>query len=265
MPRLKIALATRRLGLPLRHAIRTVSKMGGQGIQLDTFTELPASELSQSGIRQFLKQLSEASLSVASLHVPARRTYYDEEFLDERVAATQRTMDLAHPLRSRVVTARVGRVPADPESPSYELLVQVLNDLARHGNRVGAVLAVTPSTDTPQQLRQLLQKVTEGPIGIDFDPAEFVGADQDVPAAFRELHPFVAHVRVRDAVRESGGTIHEVPVGRGNVRWVELLPLLEEAAYRDWLTIERTSGDDRAGDMRRAVAYVREIAMDTQE
>jgi sugar phosphate isomerase/epimerase len=234
--------------------------MGAQGIQVDALNELPPSDLSDTAVREFLKQLADAGLSVASLHFPARRTYFDEEFLDERIAATRRTMELAYRLKTRVVTVKVGHVPPEPDSPQHELLVQVLNDLARYGNHVGAVLAITPSKDTSDQLVRLLQRVTDGPIGIDFDPPGFIWSDEDVASAFRELHEFVVHVQVRDAVHEIDGTALEVPVGRGAVRWEELLVLLEDAGYRDWLTVVRTSGDDRAGDMRRAVAYLRTLA-----
>ena len=73
------------------------------------------------------------------------------------------------------------------------------------------------------------------------------------------LREFVAHVSVRDAIvgADDGGS--EVPVGRGEVPWDELLFLLQETDYRGWLTVDRTQGSDQAGDAARAVQYMQSI------
>ncbi|HID23677.1 MAG TPA: sugar phosphate isomerase/epimerase [Planctomycetaceae bacterium] len=262
MHRLKIALATRILKQPLRQALVAVARAGAGGVQLDARSEVPPVELSRTGRRELVKQLSDLHLSVASVHVPTRRALSDEAYLEYRLDLIRDAMQLAYDLKSGVVTVRMGALPDPSDTGPYSLLIDVLNDLARFGNRVGAVLAVTPASEDPGRLGPLLAHVKEGPIGLDFDPTVFVAGPQSPSDAFRQLHQWVRHVQVRDAVRDMDGTVLEVPVGRGDVAWDELLALLEEADYRGWLTVIRTAGDDRAGDATRAVQYLRNVAAD---
>ncbi|NOX52935.1 MAG: sugar phosphate isomerase/epimerase [Planctomycetes bacterium] len=262
MPRLKIAVATRILDKPLRQALLTVAQTGASGVQLDVRSEVPPAELSQTGRRQLVKQLRDLNLAVASVHVPTRRALSDEAFLEQRLELIRDAMQLAYDLKSGVVTVRMGALPDPTDSGPSTLLIEVLNDLARFGNRVGAVLAVLPASEEPDRLAQVLSHVKDGPIGLDFDPTVFVAARQAPGEAFRTLHEQIVHVQVRDAVRDLDGAVREVPVGRGDVAWDELLALLEEASYGGWLTVVRTSGEDRAGDAARAVQYLRNVAAD---
>jgi len=67
-------------------------------------------------------------------------------------------------------------------------------------------------------------------------------------------------VWARDAVRASDGSFREVPVGRGEVVWDEMLAVLAEAEYPGWLTAGASGGDDPADDATRAVSILRTIA-----
>ena len=261
MLQLRVATTTRPFAQPLRMAVQTAARIGVRGIQLDARNELKPSDLSDSGRRQFLRELDELGLSVASLNFPTHRTYYNQDQLEVRVAATKAAMDFAYQLQATVVTARIGRIPIDNQSPEYQLLGAVLNDLARHGNHVGATFSISPTNDPPQKIVELLASVTDGPIAVNFDPANFVMTGCEPNEAFGALHEFVSHVQVRDAVRDVDGTGLEVPVGRGEVPWDEMLALLDEAAYQGWMTVDRTTGDDKPGDLARAVQYLQSVAM----
>ncbi|MGH7200442.1 MAG: sugar phosphate isomerase/epimerase family protein, partial [Planctomycetaceae bacterium] len=183
----RIAVATAAFDQPLKTALQTAADMGADAVQLDARGELRPADLSETGRRQLLHHLAELNLGIASLSLPTRRAFYDLDQLDARLAKTREVMQFAWELKAPLVTLRVGRIPA-ADSGEYRLLVEVLNDLARHGNRVGAVLAVTPTRDEPQLLARLMGEITQGPVGIDFDPAGFAMNGADAVAAYRELH-----------------------------------------------------------------------------
>jgi sugar phosphate isomerase/epimerase len=261
MTPLRISLATRCLNLPLRESLRAAASLGAQGVQLDAREELRPAELSDTARRQLLHSLDELGLSLASLAFPVRRSFYDEEQLDGRIAAVKRALDHAWHLKARVVTARIGKIPDDRESKAYRVLFDVLSDLARHGNQVGATLAITPSRDSPQELAALLASIKSGPLGIDFDPAVCVMSGHNPAEAFRWLHQHVVHFTARDAIRDIDAGGIETALGRGEVEWVELIPLLDEAQYVGWVTVNRTQGEDRAGDVARAVQYLKNVLL----
>lgn len=261
MQKLRVAVATGSFGQPIRQALQTAADMGAEGVLIDARSELKPTELSATGRREFLHQLSEIGLQVAALGFSARRSYYDPDQLDGRLAATRAAMEFAYELKARVLVIRAGRVPDDDGSRENQLLAEVLNDLARHGNRVGVTVAITPSRDDPARLAQLLGRVTDGPIGVNFDPAAFLMAGHNPSGAFRTLHGHVVHVTVRDALRDMDGGGREVAIGRGEVDWDEFAALLDEADYRGWLTVERTGGEDKVRDTARAVQYLRQLRM----
>jgi len=262
MLQFRLAAATRLFAQPLRIAVQLASRTGVQGVQLDVRNELKPTDLSETGRRQFLRELDDLGLSVASLNFPTHRTYYTQDQLEARVTATKSALTFAYKLKARVVTARIGRIPADKESPEYMLLVQVLNDLARHGNHVGATFSMTPTNNTPQQISEIISSVSEGPIGVNFDPAIFVMTDCDPQETFSTLHQYVNHVQARDAVRDVDGSGVEVPIGRGEVQWDGLIASINEANYQGWITVDRTAGDDKQGDLTRAAEYLRRVAME---
>lgn len=257
---LRLAVANHCLGQPLRNALRAAVDLGVKGIQFDVRQELRAAELSESGRRQLLHEMSAIGVGISSFAFPTRRSFYDQDQLDDRVSALKQALEFAFQMRVRTVVARVGAIPREKDSAEYKLLVDVLNDVARHGNRVGATMAITPSRDAAADLSALLTEVKDGPMGINFDPAIFAMSGRDPVSAFRELHAHVLHVTARDGLRDIDGTGQETALGRGEVDWIEMLALFEEAEYRGWITVDRTSGTDQLADARRAIQYLQNVA-----
>ncbi len=256
---IRLAVASKCLSQPIRKAIRAAVEIGAKGIQFDVRNELRSSELSDSGRRQFLHELELEGVGIASLLLPTRRSFYDPQKLEDRVSAVKQALEFAYQLRVPHVVARVGAIPSDPESAEYKLLVAVLNDIARHGNRVGATLAVTPTRDSVADLKTLLDRVQDGLVGLNFDPAVFAMSGRDAVAAYRELYPYVLHITARDGLRDVDGSGQETALGRGEVDWPELFSLSAEAEYRGWMTVDRTAGDDKPGDAARAIQYLQNV------
>jgi sugar phosphate isomerase/epimerase len=256
---LRLAVATRCLGPELKTALLAASRLGATGVQLDARNELKSSELSATGRRQFAHFLAEIDLRLASLDVPLRRPLWDAERLDARMEAIKETMEFAYELKSRVVTVRLGGLPSESDEMGQGVLKDVLADLARHGNHVGVTAAIGTGRESIARLVEILKSVTSGPIGVNFDPAATVMGGGSPNDAFQLLREFVSHVMVRDAIRDADGGGTEVPVGRGEVPWDELLFLLQESDYAGWVTVDRTQGENRAGDAARAVKYLQTI------
>lgn len=257
MEPLRRAVACHCLPQPLRRAIHAAVELGATGIQFNARQELRPGDLSDSGRRQLCRDLETEGLTIASLAFPTRRSLYDPEQMEARVSGLKQTLEFAYQLRVPIVVARVGAIPQEKDSAEFKLLLDVLNDVARHANRVGATLAVTPTRDSAADLKDLVSRVTEGRVGINFDPAVFAMCGRDALAAFRELHEHVLHVTARDGVRDIDGSGQEVTLGRGDVDWPELIALLTEADYRGWLTVDRNSSDDAE----RALTYLRNVTL----
>jgi len=51
----------------------------------------------------------------------------------------------------------------------------------------------------------------------------------------------------------------EVPLGQGGVSFPYYLRALDDIGYHGYLTIEREAGEDRMGDVRRAIHFLRSL------
>ena len=255
----KLAAVTAGFHLPIKQAVVAASRMGIDGIQLDARHEFPPRSLTESGRRQFLHMLSELNLQVASLHLPTRRPLIDQDTLDARIEAIQQTMLFASQLKASIVTVAVGRIPTEADSPERRLSQSVLNDLARYGNHVGVCLAIRPGENDCETLKQVIGGVSGGPVGVDFDAASAVMRGEDPCQALRTLHQHVVHYRIRDGIGSVGGTGQEVELGRGEVDWYAFLPLVDETAYRGWLTVDQSAVTEPLAQTERAVGFLKQL------
>lgn len=259
MKPLQIAIVTRCLNRPLKAAVVLASQLGASGVQLDARTEVKPSELSATGRRELLHTLDDVRLAVASLAFPIRGSLAARERLGARVQALKQTMDFAYQLKARAVSVKLGGLPAESDTGEMSLLLAVLDDLARHANRAGVTLALGVGGESVERVRTALSEIASGPIGVDFDPASIVASGRLPLEVLDVLGTLVAHVVARDAVREAGGLANEVPLGRGDVSWDELLARLHEMDYSGWLCVNRTTGEDPPGDAGRAVQFLQSI------
>ncbi len=259
MPRRpRIGFPTRLLEGRLRDKIPQVAAFGADGVQLDLRYELKPGELSETGRRQFRNLFSEHDLAIAPALFPLRRPLIETNGLEERVAGISAALRFASDLKAPALILRPGTIPA-AETEQRTLFIEVLNDLARAGDHVGVTVTITTGREPSEQLVDLLKSVTAGPIGVNCDPAAAVMAERNPADEIRALHEMLIHVRVRDGLRDTDGAGVEVPVGRGEVDWDELLAALAEVNFAGWMTPDRTSGEDMAADAARAVSYVRNV------
>ena len=262
-----IGLFTRCLGLPIRKALRVACEIGADGVVIDARNELRIGDFSQTSCRQFRKVLDDYGLQLAAISFPTRRGFDDPEDLDRRVLATREAMSFAYRLGAQVVLCRMDTLPelADEEdrpNSHASALIETLALLAIHGDRVGARLALA-SADDPARQAALFDRLPEGIIGVDLDPAALLSSGHDVEQAASLLGPHLVHVHANDAVREissgAGARSIETPLGRGSVDLPALLSRLEEYDYHGWITAERNQGREPLGDLANAIAYLRSL------
>lgn len=258
MHQFRLAVATRCFIQPLAASMTSAVELNVPGLQFDVRNELRAGELTETGRRDFLHQIKERGLQVAGAVFPLNYPLYEPDKIDLRIAAICAAMKFAYAIRATTLSLRIGQIPEEVTSKDRMLLVEALSDLARHANHIGTSLAITPTNDSAETLRMLLDEIKTGPIGIDFDPAHFAMTKRSVVESLRTLHDRILHVQLRDGSSGINGGREEA-IGQGNVDWVEVLALLGEMDYRGWLTSIRTEGSDPGYDMARGIKFIRQI------
>jgi sugar phosphate isomerase/epimerase len=260
VPALKIGIQIASLRLPLKVAVPLVAEWGVQAIELDARRGFTPAEASQTALRQLRKMLADHRLRVSAVSYATRRGYDVAEDLERRIDGTKWAMKLAGALGSPVVVNRVGDIPEQPDEPAWTLLLQVLQDLGRHGQHVGALLAAETGAEDPAALKRLLEALPVGSLGVDLNPGNLLVHGHLPREAVQTLGPHILHVHVTDGVRDRArGRGQLVPVGRGMADWPELLGALEEQDYRGDFTIERRDAEDAEYELHAAVKYLRSL------
>lgn len=244
----------------MRQALVAAARMGASHVELDLRRDLPAEELSRTGVRQIRKWLEDADVRIAAAAFFTRSGYDEADRIEARVAGTKKAMSLAYELGSTVVVNHFGSLEPetllDPQSPLRDALM----DLALHGQRCGVTLAATTVGLAPSKMRSALDLLPEAGLGINLDPAGLVSSGASVESALDLLGTKIFHVHARDASRDSAtGRTYETDLGRGSVDFPSLIGRLEELGYAGPLTIRRESEVD-AETLRRSVKYLQNLA-----
>ncbi|HTQ40273.1 MAG TPA: sugar phosphate isomerase/epimerase family protein [Pirellulales bacterium] len=236
------------------------AKLGADAVEIDARGQLKPAELSQTALRQLRKTLDDHRLRVCAVSYRTRRGYNLLQELDARIAGTKEAMRMAQVLGASVVVNHVGHIPPEPQGPQWNLLLQVLADLGRHGQHIGAFLAAQTGSASPADLARLIAALPDVSIGIDVDPGQLVMNGFSPQQCVELLGPHIMHVHatdgVHDLVRRHG---IEVPLGRGSVDFPALLGALEERGYRGYFTIQRNTAHDPEFELGQAVKYLRSL------
>jgi len=255
----RIAAQTGCFAQPFKKALHTAARLECDGVQFDARQELRPAELSETGLRQLRKILNDLNLRVASVAFPTRRGYANPDDLERRMEATLAAMRLASQLRARILIFNLGSLPA-VESTERATLVEAISSLAVHGNRLGVRLTAQATSADAQALVDFVDSLPEGTLALDLHPARLI-AQGESPAEFVSVAGrHIAHVHAADGVHDlASGHGVEVELGRGTADFPELLGMLEEFEYRDWLTIERRDSRQPVEDIGNAVKFLRSL------
>lgn len=257
---MKIGIQLASLRLPFKKALHTAAELGAVAVEIDARNEVNSRTLGQTGLRELRKMLEDRNLRICAIGFRTQRGYNVSEGLDRRIAATKEAMKFAYDVGASVVINQIGRVPAEAEGPEWTMLLDVLADLGRYGQHVGAWLAAETGSEDGATLAKLIDALPPGSLGVNFDPGNLVVNGFSVSNALKLLAPHVMHVHIKDGVRDlAQGRGIEVPVGRGSVDFPELIGTLEEADYRGYYTIERANATDPVFEIGQAIKYLRSL------
>jgi sugar phosphate isomerase/epimerase len=260
MLQIRIGVDLASLHQPFKQALLTARTLGAQAVEIDAQQQLRPEELTQTGVRHVRKMLEDLDLRVCAVAFATRRGYHVSEGLEARLEATQRVLRLAYDLGTHVVSTRVGQLPSPEDASSWELLCEVLEDLGRYGQKVGALLALQTGPPSGEQLRKLLDRLPEGSLGVDFHPGRLILHGQEPRKTLEKVADHVWHVHAVDATRDPARhQACEVPLGQGIAEFPELLAILEEHRYLGYITVSREQSDAPLADLQQAIQFLRNL------
>lgn len=266
----------------LRESIICAAELGFDGVQIyATSGEFSPEILTDNMKKSYKELLKENHLSVSALCGDLGGYGFEIEADNAiRIEKTKRIIDLATEFETNVVTTHIGVIPADKNSSRYTVMLKALTECGKYAQSKGITLAIETGPETAATLLSFVEN-TEGGVGVNLDPANFVMVTgQDPVAAVYLLKDHIVHTHLKDGkmlkktdpkiIYDSfavGGIealntadyFIETPIGEGDVDFIRYFKALKDIGYKGFLTIERETGKNPLLDIKTAVEFVNKL------
>jgi sugar phosphate isomerase/epimerase len=249
--------------------------------------ELSVPDLSQSGRRELLHLLSMQEQRLVGLRVGLGANGLGPGAdVDQALSRVERAMEAGAMLQAPLVCVDLGPLPEPPrqEKPKAQIgpeqagliivptlaaapapeatrepvpaeidptfAAQVdgaLAEMGRTADRYSVTVALRSDLSSLAALERALRQASCPWFGVDLDPVAVLRDAWSLDETFSRFGPLIRHVRARDAVRGAGGRTQAAVIGRGAVKWEEVVAALDDAGYRGWMTVDSMELTDRAG------------------
>lgn len=264
---------------PKEAVLKAASIDGVEGIQVySTRGEMAPENLSKEARKEFLDLVKSNGLIISALCGDlGGGGFAHPEKNPEKIEKSKRILDLAKELETNVVTTHIGVVPADSNHDRYKIIQEACHELAEYADSIDAFFAIETGPETSLVLKKFLDTLGSKGVSVNLDPANLVMVTGDDPVkAVYNLKDYIVHTHAKDGIRlfekdpevvygmakseiVTGPSFEEVPLGKGGVKWPEYLAALEDIGFKGYLTIEREVGDDPAGDIIKAVDFLKDM------
>ena len=285
MKRFKIGVMLESLRMPVKEAVRKVSEMGADGLQVYVVNgDMTPERMDAAARRDFLKLTQDCGLAISALCGDlGGHGFQRPEENQYKIARSKAIVDLAVDWGVNVVTTHIGVIPVDSASPIYQNELLVCRELGAYAANKGVTFAIETGPETAKCLAAFLKDVGSKGIGVNLDPANLVMVQNDDPvAAVYTLKDYIVHTHAKDGVQykpcdpvkvygafaeggidgfNMGDYFNEVPLGEGSVDWRRYIAALSEVGYSGYLTIEREVGANPVADIGAAISFLNKLPL----
>ena len=259
MPAISVGVQLSSFGVPFKQSIQLAAAVGADSVEIDARSDLRPSELSATALRQIRKLLNDLNLRVVSVRFQTSRGYDCADELERRVAATKVAMKMASDLGANAVVNQIGVVPESVDDSSHQMLRDVLFDLGRYSQHVGAFLACETGSEPLTHISGLIESLPQGALAVTLNPGNLIVNGYDM-TGLREIAPHVLLVHAKDAVPDRArGRGTEVALGRGLVEFPEIMATLEEQRYRGSYVVQRDGQSNVRQEIALAIQFLKNI------
>ncbi|MDQ2840187.1 MAG: sugar phosphate isomerase/epimerase [Acidobacteriota bacterium] len=181
----------------------------------------------------------------------------------ERIAALKRASDLAKACGVRAVHTHCGFIPENPNEPLYSDAVRAIKEVASYARNNGQTFLMETGQETPITLLRTIHDAGLDNLGVNLDMANLVLYGKGEPVgALDVLGPYVRGTHAKDGLypKDPYGLGEEVAIGKGRVRFAEVIEGLHRLQYAGPITIEREiSGPKQESDIAASKQFLQQL------
>ena len=251
---MKIGLCEKDLRGTIRENLEWISSHGFSGFQIWK-KKMDSEGLSPQDV---LSIAGELGLEVSA--VGGGPNLVDPACADESISLFKEFIDLSVELGPAIVTAETKRKPETlSDEEAWNSTVSTISAITQYAEEKGAYLAIEPAGPCfirdHDMFLELREKVPSSALVLNYDPANIVWAGKDASEGVQKTGEYILHThakdiqKIEDSAQDTKEERHmDVPAGEGLVGYSEYLPVLNEAGYTGYLTIEMHAGEQARKD-----------------
>ena len=150
MKRFKIGVMLESLRMPVKDAVRKVSEMGANGLQVYVVNgDMTPERMDAAARRDFLKLTQDCGLEISALCGDlGGHGFQRPEENQYKIGRSKAIVDLAVDWGVNVVTTHIGVIPADSASPIYHNELLVCRELGEYAASKGVTFAIETGPET---------------------------------------------------------------------------------------------------------------------
>lgn len=284
---MRIGTIVESLKLPLFDGLKKAAELGAEGVQIYAVGRNSHNllEYSNTQLMELKNRCRDNKLQIAAICGDLGGYGFRQAGgNEERIALSRQIIDIGLELGTNIMTTHIGVVPADKSDDMYSIMADSLREVGEHAARSGAFLAIETGPESPQHLKDFIEKaVGSRGIAVNMDPANLVMVQNADPAeAVYLLKDHIVHTHAKDGVHirkcdpemvytafaeggikelvaKTGELFKETPLGEGGVDWKSYIKALHDIGYDGFLTIEREVGDNPIEDIASAIGFLKEM------
>ena len=240
---MKRAFITDEATQDFEEAVGLALELGYEGLELRTVNDTPIDLVPPALLRAFRARLDGEGLCVCALASSFFKCERTAAAISRELEKLERLCLAADILGCDMIRGfsffapECGALPPEALAPCYAEAVRLLEARGKL-----LILEADPSVNTTSHraLAALADAIGSPRVRLLYDPGNCLydpGRETPYPDGYEAVRPRLAHVHVKDAVRE-GAESRCVKVSTGGVDWPALLKRLKADGYDGWLSLE---------------------------
>ncbi len=276
---IKIAIMVHNLKMDVYDGMRFAAEKGCQGVHLACVQGINPRDMDAAGRKELVRFVKGLGLEISAICAWGGQVDLgNPENLDKHIEEGKRLLEFAADLECGIWQGHCGIMPHDKADPKWARFVDSFGQLAKHGEKVGARLAIETGPEPPEVMLDMINEVGSPSLAVNYDPANLIlwparyqlqdGGTYDREKAFAEYKPVegvkvlgkhIIHTHAKDAKVIDNKTRMEVPLGTGWIDWPKYVENLKSVGYDGYFAIEREVGADPVGDITRAIEFLQTL------
>ena len=241
----KKGVITDEISQDFKQAVELAAEYDLDGVEIRSVWEKGPHELDKNDIKKMKSILAETKLDVCGISAPFFKCDLENETeINEQMDILQKCIELAQTFGTNIIRGFTFWNKGNFDG-NLDKIVSKFDNVLPILEKENVILALEfdPSVfaTNAKTLVQVIKKIDSSYVKGLWDPGnDIYDPDEEIPFpnGYEILKPYMIHMHLKDAVKNSKGKIEAVPIGDGQVDYEGHFKALEKDKYEGYVVLE---------------------------